>query len=140
MAMWLIFSAMTRLAGRACHVQSVAACRPVRHGVASGDSLVVARAFSVRLRQAAPVSFRQLRQPRGGMIPAAAALLVHAVGLLPAGVDRWVRSNLVNAIDIKAMTIAKALPFLDTHRTLRLAPSADFRRALQDVREIRLVA
>ncbi len=60
-----------------------------------------------------PVDFRRLRQPRRDMIwvaaagPAmnialavAAALLVHAVGILPAGVDRWALANLVNAISI----------------------------------------
>ncbi len=63
-----------------------------------------------------PVNFRQLRQPRRDMIWVAAAgpgmnialatgaaLLVHTVGLLPAGVDRWVLSNLVNAIDINVI-------------------------------------
>lgn len=60
-----------------------------------------------------PVNFGQLRQPRRDMIWVAAAgpgmnivlaitaaLFVYAVGILPSGVDRWVLSNLVNAINI----------------------------------------
>jgi Zn-dependent protease len=60
-----------------------------------------------------PVNFGQLRHPRRDMIWVAAAgpgmnialaitaaLLVYAVGFLPSGVDRWVLSNLVNAINI----------------------------------------
>ena len=60
-----------------------------------------------------PVNFGQLRQPRRDMIwvaaagpgmnialAIAAALLVHVVGFLPSGADRWVLSNLVNAINI----------------------------------------
>ena len=60
-----------------------------------------------------PVNFSQLRQPRRDMIwvaaagPAmnialaiAAALLVHAVSLLPSDAGRWALSNLANAINI----------------------------------------
>lgn len=60
-----------------------------------------------------PVNFSQLRQPRRDMIwvaaagPAmnialaiAAALLVHAVGLLPSDAGRWALANLYNAINI----------------------------------------
>lgn len=60
-----------------------------------------------------PVNFSQLRQPRRDMIwvaaagPAmnialavAAAVLVHAVGLLPSDAGRWALSNLSNAINI----------------------------------------
>jgi hypothetical protein len=32
------------------------------------------------------------------------------------------------------------LPFLNTYRTMCLAPSTDFRRVLEDVRELRLAA
>jgi Zn-dependent protease len=63
-----------------------------------------------------PVNFRRLRNPRRDMIwvaaagPAmnlglatAAALLVHAVVFLPAGVSQWVLSNLVNAINVNVV-------------------------------------
>src|SRR3954464_14621892 len=56
-----------------------------------------------------PVNFRALRNPRRDMVcvaaagpamnlllAAAAALMVHLVGLLPAGADRWFLANLQN--------------------------------------------
>lgn len=63
-----------------------------------------------------PVKFGQLRNPRRHMIWVAAAgpltnlllatmaaLLVHTVDLLPAGADRWLLRNLVNAININVV-------------------------------------
>jgi Zn-dependent protease len=63
-----------------------------------------------------PVNFQSLRHPRWDMVlvaaagPAtnillalAAALLVHLVGLLPAGADQWVLWNLRNAIAINVI-------------------------------------
>ena len=63
-----------------------------------------------------PVNFRRLRNPRRDMIwvaaagpgmnlalATAAALLVHAVGYLPAGLGQWFLSNLVNAININVI-------------------------------------
>jgi hypothetical protein len=35
---------------------------------------------------------------------------------------------------------ARWLPFLNTYRTMCLAPQPDFRRALEDVRDMRLTA
>ena len=63
-----------------------------------------------------PVKFSALRNPRRDMVwvaaagPAtnlllatAAALMVHLVGLLPAGVDQWILLNLTNAIVINVV-------------------------------------
>jgi Zn-dependent protease len=63
-----------------------------------------------------PVNFGQLRSPRRDMIwvaaagpvmnlalATAAALLLHTVDLLPAGIDQWVLRNLVNAININVI-------------------------------------
>lgn len=66
--------------------------------------------------KAVPVKFAQLRNPRRDMIwvaaagpgmnlalAIAAALLLHAVPLLPAGIDHWFLRNLVNAININVL-------------------------------------
>jgi Zn-dependent protease len=66
--------------------------------------------------KAVPVKFAQLRNPRRDMIwvaaagpgmnlalAIAAALLLHAVPLLPAGIDQWFLRNLVNAININVV-------------------------------------
>ncbi len=66
--------------------------------------------------KAVPVKFAQLRNPRRDMIwvaaagpgmnlalAIAAALLLHTVPLLPAGVDQWFLRNLVNAININVV-------------------------------------
>lgn len=63
-----------------------------------------------------PVKFGQLRNPRRDMIwvaaagpvmnlalATAAALLLHTVGFLPAGIAQWVLRNLVNAIGINVI-------------------------------------
>ena len=63
-----------------------------------------------------PVKFGQLRNPRRDMVWVAAAgpgmnlalatvaaLLLHVVGLLPAGADQWVLRNLANAININVI-------------------------------------
>ena len=63
-----------------------------------------------------PVRFANLRNPRRDMVwvaaagPAmnllmatAAAVLLHAVGLLPPPADRWVLDNLVNAIELNVL-------------------------------------
>jgi Zn-dependent protease len=63
-----------------------------------------------------PVNFGQLRNPRRDMIwvaaagpvmnlaqATAAALLLHTVDFLPAGIDQWVLRNLVNAIHINVI-------------------------------------
>lgn len=63
-----------------------------------------------------PVKFSALRNPRHDMVlvagagPAtnlllalAAALLIHIVGLLPEGIDRWILANLRNAIVINVV-------------------------------------
>jgi Zn-dependent protease len=63
-----------------------------------------------------PVKFGQLRNPRRDMVWVAAAgpamnlalaivaaLLLHLVGLLPAGADQWVLRNLANAININVI-------------------------------------
>jgi Zn-dependent protease len=63
-----------------------------------------------------PVNFGVLRSPRRDMIwvaaagpvmnlalATAAALLLHTVDLLPAGIDQWVLRNLVNAININVI-------------------------------------
>jgi Zn-dependent protease len=66
--------------------------------------------------KAVPVKFAQLRNPRRDMIwvaaagpgmnlalAIAAALLLHTVPLLPAGIDQWFLRNLVNAININVV-------------------------------------
>jgi Zn-dependent protease len=66
--------------------------------------------------KAVPVKFARLRNPRRDMIwvaaagpgmnlalAIAAALLLHTVPLLPAGIDLWVLRNLVNAININVV-------------------------------------
>ncbi|MBW4052128.1 MAG: site-2 protease family protein [Proteobacteria bacterium] len=63
-----------------------------------------------------PVRFASLRNPRRDMVWVAAAgpgmnllmatvaaLLLHAVGLLPPAADRWVLDNLVNAIELNVL-------------------------------------
>jgi Zn-dependent protease len=63
-----------------------------------------------------PVKFGQLRNPRRDMVWVAAAgpgmnlvlatvaaLLLHVVGLLPAGADQWVLRTLANAININVI-------------------------------------
>jgi Zn-dependent protease len=66
--------------------------------------------------KAVPVKFAQLRNPRRDMIwvaaagpgmnlalAIAAALLLHTVPALPAGIDQWFLRNLVNAININVV-------------------------------------
>jgi Zn-dependent protease len=74
--------------------------------------------------KAVPVKFAQLRNPRRDMIwvaaagpgmnlalAIAAALLVHAVPLLPAGIDQWFLRNLVNSININVvLTVFNLIP------------------------------
>jgi hypothetical protein len=74
--------------------------------------------------KAVPVKFAQLRNPRRDMIwvaaagpgmnlalAIAAALLLHAVPLLPAGIDQWFLRNLVNSININVvLTVFNLIP------------------------------
>jgi len=74
--------------------------------------------------KAVPVKFAQLRNPRRDMIwvaaagpgmnlalAIAAALLLHTVPLLPAGIDQWFLRNLVNSININVvLTVFNLIP------------------------------
>ncbi len=81
-----------------------------------GLLLLMRSPFMFGYAKPVPVQFRALRHPRTDMIWVAgagpamnlvqatlAALLFHLVGALPAGTDRWVAANLVNAIDLNVI-------------------------------------
>jgi Zn-dependent protease len=120
---------------------------PLRHVDPFGTVLLPALLLMIRApflfgyARPVPVNFRRLRQPRRDMIwvaaagpgmnialAVAAALLVHTVGVLPAGAERWVLTNLVNAISINvflAVFNMLPLPPLDGGRVaVGLLPNA----------------